>query len=54
MIRVMPSRNSIARLIHRLRCYFRDVDQSREELADSTFAETVLPPIPPPDGKRLK
>jgi hypothetical protein len=46
--------NAIVRLIGKLRGYFRDVHRSREELADSVSSENVLPPIPPPDGKRLR
>jgi hypothetical protein len=50
----MPLTNAIARLVHKLRNYFRDVNRSREELTDSISSENVLPPIPPADGKRLK
>jgi hypothetical protein len=50
----MPLMNAITRLIHRFREYFREVHRSRQELADSISSENVLPPIPPPDGKRLK
>jgi hypothetical protein len=50
----MPFRGAIARLIRKLRSYFRDVHRSREELTDSVSSEDVLPPIPPSDGKRLK
>ena len=46
--------NPIARLIGKLRGYFRDVHEGREELADSIPSENVLPPIPPADGKRLR
>jgi hypothetical protein len=53
MIGTVPSRNAIARLIHELRSYFRDLDQSREELVDGISSEDVLPPIAPSDGKRL-
>ena len=50
----MPLANTITRLIRKLRSYFRDLDRSREELADSISSENVLPPIPPSDDKRLK
>jgi hypothetical protein len=50
----MPLMNEIARLLGRLRGYFGAVHRSREELADSISQEHVLPPIPPPDGKRLR
>jgi hypothetical protein len=54
MLQPMPLGDAIARLIRKLRGYFRDVHRSREDLADSISSENVLPPIPPPDGKRLK
>ena len=50
----MPLLNAIARLIRKLRGYFRDVHRSREDLTDSLSQENVLPPIPPADGKRFK
>jgi hypothetical protein len=50
----MALMDAIARLIRRLRGHLRDVHDSREELTDSISSENVLPPIPPPDGKRLK
>jgi hypothetical protein len=50
----MPLMNAIARLIRKLRSYLRDAHRSRQELTDSISSENVLPPIPPPDGKRLK
>jgi hypothetical protein len=50
----MPLRNAFPRLIRKVRGYFRDVQRSREELADSVSSENVLPPIPPADGKRLR
>jgi hypothetical protein len=50
----MPLMNAFARLILRLRRYILDLRLSREDLADSISSETVLPPIPPADGKRLK
>jgi hypothetical protein len=46
--------NAIVRLMRKLRGYFRDVQRSREDLTDSTSQESVLPPIPPGNGKRLK
>ena len=51
--RRMLLRNAIPRLIRKVRGYFRDVQRSRAELTDSV-SENVLPPIPPPDGKRLR
>ena len=50
----MRLKDAIARLIRKLHSYFRDIDRSREQLADSISFENVLPPIPPSDGKRLK
>ena len=46
--------NATARLIRKLRGYPRKVRRNRDDLTDSITQENVLPPIPPPDGKRLK
>jgi len=58
----MRLKDAITRLIHKLRNYFRDIDQSRDDLidqsrddlTDSITSQNALPPIPPPDGKHLK
>jgi len=50
----MPLMRTVARLIRRLRGYVGEVQRSREELTSSLSQETVLPPIPPADGKRVR
>jgi hypothetical protein len=50
----MPLRNVIARLIGRLRGYFRAVRRSRTELTDSISQEPCCRPYLPPNGKRLR
>jgi hypothetical protein len=46
--------NTIATLIRKLRRYLRDIQQSRQDLADSTPSNNVLPPIPPGDDKHKR
>jgi hypothetical protein len=54
MLQPMPLGDAIARLIRKLSGYPREVRRSRDDLTHSISSESVLPPIPPPDGKRLK
>jgi hypothetical protein len=46
--------NPIATLIRNLRRYLHDLQQSRQDLADSTSSDNLLPPLPPGDDKHKK